>query len=43
MFLVALAGASALAGFVFGVLFGRRNTQKVEKAVAEVNKVLPKS
>ena len=29
---VALVG-----GFVFGVLFGRRNTQKVERAVAEAN------
>lgn len=33
--IVALAG-----GFVFGVLFGRRNTKKVEASVATVEEVV---
>jgi|WetSurMetagenome_2_1015567.scaffolds.fasta_scaffold596022_2 hypothetical protein len=29
----------AVGGFVFGVLFGRKNTQKVEKAVTTVESI----
>lgn len=37
--ITAIIGVAALAGgFVFGVLFGRRNTKKVEAAVAEIQK-----
>jgi gas vesicle protein len=32
----------AVAGFVGGVLFGRRNTKKVELALAEANALLAK-
>jgi hypothetical protein len=30
----------AVVGFVVGIFVGRKNTQKVEKAAAEVNKVI---
>ena len=32
--------ACLVAGFVFGVLFGRRNVAKVEASVAEAHKIL---
>ena len=41
MTLLIVGGAALAGGFVFGVLFGRRNKNKVEAAVTEVKKVLP--
>lgn len=39
--LIVIVGVLAVAGaFVAGVLVGRRNRQKVETAVAQVNKTL---
>ena len=34
---------AAVVGFVVGVLFGRRNTQKVEKALVEVKEAAAKA
>ena len=42
MTIILVGGAAAVGGFVFGVLFGRRNTKKVEAAVAEANAVIGK-
>jgi hypothetical protein len=34
-----LIGMAAVGGFIFGVLFGRRNKKTVEGALSEVSKV----
>ncbi len=43
MTLVIVAVLAAAAGFVGGVLFGRRNTAKVEKALADVQAAAAKA
>ena len=41
--LTLIVGAVALVGgFVFGVLFGRRNTKKVEEAIARIEEIVTK-
>lgn len=43
MTLIIELAVAAVAGFVFGVLFGRRNTKKVEAALAEAKVLLKKA
>ena len=41
--LVIVAAVAAVASFVVGVLFGRRNTAKVEAALADAKALLKKA
>lgn len=41
--LVIVGAVALVGGFVFGVLFGRRNTKKVEAALAELQAAAAKA
>ena len=43
MTLLIVGGICLVGGFVFGVLFGRRNKKKVEAALAEAKALLEKA
>ena len=43
MLTIGLIGGAAVVGFVVGVLFGRRNTKKVEAALADAKALLKKA
>jgi phosphotransferase system glucose/maltose/N-acetylglucosamine-specific IIC component len=40
MTIIIAVAAAAVGGFVFGVLFGRKNIKTVEASLAEANKAL---